>query len=235
MKVIPVIDYLQGSVVSAELGNRDHYSPITSRICPSSDITDVLTSILSVHTFNTIYIADLDCIHNNQIDKALWPDICSQYPHIEFWLDIGKFTSYWRQILQQTTNVRPVVGSESFSSINDLSDVLTSLQSFNPLLSIDVKNNIVLGPDNLLTTFTHWPQEIIVLPLHQVGSSNGPDSALIEKIRKIIPNQLLYYGGGIRDINDLIALSKLKLSGALISKSLHNGKISKSDLLANNM
>ena len=235
MIVIPVIDYMQGSVVSAELGNREHYSPVTSEICTNSDIANVLSSILSVNTFNTIYIADLDCIENNRIDEALWPDICSRYPHIEFWLDLGKFTLSWNQIFQRTPNVRPVIGSESFSSIKKLSDALTSLQNFNPLLSIDVKNNIVLGPGNLLTTFTHWPQEVIILPLHQVGSSTGPDIALIEKVRDILPTQLLYYGGGIRDINDLNTLSKLKLSGALISKSLHNGQISKNDLLANNM
>jgi phosphoribosylformimino-5-aminoimidazole carboxamide ribotide isomerase len=36
----------------------------------------------------------------------------------------------------------------------------------------------------------------------------------------------LYVGGGVRDINDLVELRKLGVSGALVATALHTGKIS---------
>ncbi len=235
MNVIPVIDYLQGHVVLAQLGDRDHYQPIASNLCPNSDIESVLAKILSISTFNTIYIADLDCIENNRIDTSLWPKICSQYPDIEFWLDLGEITLSWNEIMQHSPNSRPVLGSESFSSISSLSKGLNSLQNLNPLLSLDIKNNKILGPSDLLSRFFDWPRDIILLPLNSVGSSKGPDLTLIEKIRSVLPKQSFYYGGGIRNIDDLLTLSKLNISGALIASSLHNGKINQNNLLSNDM
>lgn len=235
MNIIPVIDYLQGNVVLAQQGNRSKYLPVTSKLCSGSDIATVLDSILSLNLFNTIYIADLDCIENDLLDKSLWPKICGRYPFIEFWIDIGNFSNSWKQIMQSSPNARPIVGSESFTTNIDLSETIHALKSFNPLLSIDIKFNTILGPNDLLTTFTDWPQDVIILPLNHVGSNNGPDVELIKKIQTILPKLSLFYGGGVRDINDLISLSKLNLSGALIANSLHNGNINSQNLLSNNM
>ena len=235
MKIIPVIDYLQGNVVQAKLGNRKQYLPIKSKICSNSDICSVLDGILSIDSFEIIYIADLDCIENNQFDRSMWPNICNQYPQVEFWIDIGCFCIDWKQTMQSCTNARPVIGSESYSSITKLSEAVDLLSSYHPLLSIDVKNNTVLGTNNLITSFTNWPKDIILLSLNNVGSNSGPDIDLIKNIQNTLLKQSLYYGGGIRDASDLISMSKFNIKGTLIASSIHNGSINSKDLFGNDM
>ncbi len=149
MIVIPVIDYLQGNVVLAQQGTRCQYQPISSSLSPKSDLNSVLEDILSISTFNTIYIADLDCIENKKLDKSVWPKICSQYPLIEFWIDLGDFASSWNDVMHNSANARPVIGTESFSDTLTLSKVINNLESFNPLLSVDTKDDKILGPENL--------------------------------------------------------------------------------------
>jgi phosphoribosylformimino-5-aminoimidazole carboxamide ribotide isomerase len=42
----------------------------------------------------------------------------------------------------------------------------------------------------------------------------------------------VYVGGGVRDINDLIRLREIGVSGALVASALHSGKIKVNELKA---
>jgi len=42
MKIIPVIDLKDGVVVHAKQGHREHYQPINTDLCKSSDIFQVI-------------------------------------------------------------------------------------------------------------------------------------------------------------------------------------------------
>jgi phosphoribosylformimino-5-aminoimidazole carboxamide ribotide isomerase len=48
-------------------------------------------------------------------------------------------------------------------------------------------------------------------------------------------NVNVYVGGGVRDIDDLIWLENLGVSGVLVATALHSGKISIQDLKKNKM
>ncbi len=228
MKIIPVIDYRQGNVVLAQRGNRDSYQPISSVLCDKSDINGVIESILTLAGFKTIYIADLDCIEKQQLDDTLWTSLCSQYPDIEFWIDLGRFGKQWDRIMSDISNARPVIGSESYTHIDELNTILDILNRYNPLLSIDIKNNEILGPASLLQKFSAWPNEVIILSLSHVGSNSGPNIACIQTISQHLINQNVFYGGGTRDINDIKQLEQLDIQGILVANSLHSGKFDKS-------
>lgn len=227
MNIIPVIDYQQGNVVLAQMGNRDNYQAISSVLCDKPDINSVIEGILTLAEFKTIYIADLDCIEKQQLDNQLWPTLCSKYPNIEFWIDLGRINEQWGQVMSTTDNARPVIGSESYSLINELDTCLDTLSRFNPLLSIDIKNDEILGPELLLKKSNQWDNEIIILSLTHVGSNSGPNITSIQKISQHLNNQNIYYGGGTRDINDIKQLEQLSIQGILVANSLHSGKFDK--------
>jgi phosphoribosylformimino-5-aminoimidazole carboxamide ribotide isomerase len=42
----------------------------------------------------------------------------------------------------------------------------------------------------------------------------------------------VYVGGGVRDVNDLIRLREIGVSGALVASALHSGKIKVHELKA---
>ena len=227
MKIVPVIDYLNGKAVLAKKGNRSEYQEINSILCSNPDLNNVIDGILSLGNFKTIYIADLDSIQNHKLDISIWEHICLCYTQIEFWLDLGTYTEVWHKLFSQCTNARPVLGSESYQNIGHLSKALTDLNSFKPLISIDIKNEKILGPENLLTEFKAWSYEVIILSLHQVGSEQGPDFQTLNKLCPCLKNQSIIYGGGIRDINDIQSLYEIDVSGVMIASSLHSGSIDK--------
>lgn len=232
MKVIPVIDYLQGHVVLAKYGLRERYQAINSKLCTSTEPAHVIESILSITDFNTIYIADLDSIENNQIDPEIWQTLVSRYPEIEFWLDIGWQATNWLELFGDQSNLKPVIGSESFSSIAALSSTLTTLKHFSPILSLDFKDNQLLGPQALFNELRVWPQNVILLNLSQVGSLQGPDFSTLNKIAHQLPDDCcLFLGGGIKDGNDLQRAKENNFSGVLIASALHNETVTQKELL----
>jgi phosphoribosylformimino-5-aminoimidazole carboxamide ribotide isomerase len=227
MKIIPVIDYQQGNVVLAQMGNRDRYQTISSVLCDKPDINSVIEGILTLAEFKTIYIADLDCIEKQQLDSLLWPTLCSKYSHVEFWIDLGNVNQRWDQVMSSITNARPVIGSESYTNIHTLSSTIATLHPYRPLLSIDIKQNKILGPEQLLSKLNIWPDNVIILSLSHVGSHSGPDIDSIQTISKHLSQQKIFYGGGTRDEPDIDQLEKLNIEGVLIASGLHSGKFNK--------
>ena len=230
MKVIPVIDYMNGQVVLAEKGNRSNYLPVNSNLCEHSDVHGVIEKILSLASFSTIYIADLDSINQQALNIDLWQSIFTTYPDIEFWCDIGAQVNSWNLFVGNTSNVRPVIGSEAFTNLQELTTTLNALQNTNPLLSLDFNCKTLIGPNDILNNFFNWPEEIIVLTLNRVGSFDGPDIELLNRLKKRLVNCMIYAGGGVRNSEDLKKLKALGLSGVLIAKSLHTRTINSKDL-----
>ena len=230
MNIIPVIDYMHGQVVLAERGMRAKYQPIKSELCKKSDIHSVLKEILSLANFTTVYVADLDSIENQKLNHSLWKQLFNSYPNIQFWCDFGTCIARWGELMNNVPNARPVIGSESFRTIQDLNKTLHNIQDSRPLLSLDYKDGILVGPRNLLTDFAAWPQEVIILSLNRVGSSQGPDFQLIHSLLKRLAGYALYLGGGIRNTNDIRDLQLSGVAGVLLAKSLHLQSISAQDL-----
>jgi phosphoribosylformimino-5-aminoimidazole carboxamide ribotide isomerase len=68
-------------------------------------------------------------------------------------------------------------------------------------------------------------REVIVLDLARVGTSSGPDVALIAEIHAAFPDLELLAGGGVRDADDLRALADAGAAGALVATALLRGAI----------
>jgi phosphoribosylformimino-5-aminoimidazole carboxamide ribotide isomerase len=66
---------------------------------------------------------------------------------------------------------------------------------------------------------------MIVLDLLRVGSGGGVNVDFLKKVIADVGVDV-YVGGGVRDINDLVELRDIGVSGVLVATGLHTGKIS---------
>jgi phosphoribosylformimino-5-aminoimidazole carboxamide ribotide isomerase len=232
VEIIPVIDLMQGQVVHARMGEREHYQPIVSSLCTSSKPLQVLDALLELYPFNKVYIADLDAIQGsgNHIDCI--NQLATTFPTIQFWLDAGVdndsffFESYAK-------NIRFIIGSENLSETPTYIAIEHKLAG-KQILSLDVKGLQLLGPPVLHHDASYWPADVIGMQLSQVGSGLGVNTILMSRLQTL--NQLrgspskLYAAGGARNIADCEQLRQEKVSGVLVATALHSGAISSEDL-----
>ena len=222
MKIIPVIDLKDGVVVHARLGVREHYQPINTNLCRSSDIYRVIEAFLGVYDFDTFYIADLNAITGQGDHEHLISQVLKHYPHIVFWIDSG-----YQRVDPHPANYMPVLGSECY---ND--DKVLELKAFDKrfILSLDYSASEALGADRLFTDPNLWPDTIIVMTLNRVGSHQGPDLDKLDEFCSRYPHKQFVAAGGIRNITDLQVLKQIGVQQALVASALHSGSIGRVEI-----
>ena len=227
MQIIPVIDLLNGAVVHAKKGDREHYQAIQSQLTASSDPIAVVTAMLAFHPFTQLYIADLNAIQKTtgsfSTNYSVIEAIAQHFPNLVVWVDAG-ISNQAELSLWQALNIRLVIGSENFNLISDYS----ALQHYpqNLILSLDFMPHGYQGPLELLANTNYWPRDVIIMSLTNVGANQGVNQALLTEVINRAKHFNVYAAGGIRDIADLIMLKEIGLCGALVATALHHQQIS---------
>jgi phosphoribosylformimino-5-aminoimidazole carboxamide ribotide isomerase len=225
MDVIPVIDLKGGTVVHARMGQRDQYRPIETPLARGSDPVDIARGLMSVYPFTTLYVADLDAIGGQGDNRTALAQVKQALPQVTLWVDSGiaEMAAAADWLAQDLGHV--VLGSETQSD-TDLMHHFTDDPRV--VLSLDFRGDEFQGPPALLATPMLWPARVIVMTLDRVGSRCGPD---LVRLRGIATSgRKTYAAGGVRDAEDLRALAKAGIAGALIASSLHNGHLTGADL-----
>ena len=239
MHIIPVIDLLNNVVVHAKRGQRQHYQPIKSLLTTSSAPLHIVTALLELYPFQTLYIADLDAICGTGNNDSAIEAISQVYPNLTIWLDcgIGQMNAC---ALYIGGNIRPVVGSENIQNLQDYRAISYACQSKH-VLSLDYctghdLNIGATGIAELHESAIFWPDDTICMTLNAVGSNQGVD---IERLNMLIKMNnarkswsRLYAAGGVRNLADLQALAEMGVTGALIATALHNKQLSADDIAA---
>lgn len=228
MQIIPVIDVMGGIVVHATGGIRANYQPLQSILSTSCDPVELISALLILHDFKTIYIADLDAINDHHYDLAFYADLHKNFPTIEFWLDMGVRTSNDWQKIASMKGVRCVLGSESLDDIDLLKDARIKEQA---ILSLDYQNNRFLGKVELIEQPESWPKKVIVMNLDHVGARAGPDFSLLSKVQNLAMDSDIIAAGGVRHEADLVQLAKQGFTATLVASVLHKGNISREVLI----
>ncbi len=227
MKVIPVVDLQNGTVVRARMGQRDQYRPIRTPLSPSSDPVDVARGLLAVHPFTTLYIADLDAIARTGDNRAALDRLNAAFPHLDLWVDRGVadwvVATAW--LAQRSDHL--VLGSESQT---DAALVRGLADHERVVLSLDYRGDVFQGPADLAQTSTDWPRRVIAMTLARVGSASGPDLERLRAVKRAAEDRSVFAAGGVRDAADLIALDRLGIAGALVASSLHDGRLTAADI-----
>lgn len=237
MQIIPVIDLLNGPfnqccVVHAKRGQRQHYRPIQSRLTTASAPLEIVTALLELYPFQTLYIADLDAICGTGNNAAVIEAISQAHPALTIWLDcgIGQMNA---RALYIGDNIRPVVGSENIQNLQAYRAISNACESKH-VLSLDYAATNALGIAELHESARFWPDDTICMTLNSVGSAQGPDinrlQALIQLNATRKSPSRLHAAGGVRDINDLLLLKNLQINGVLVATALHKGTIKRADI-----
>lgn len=223
MEIIPVIDILNGSVVHARYGQREAYRALETPLSTNADPLAVLIGLYQLGGIRTIYIADLDAL----MGKARQIDIIGQMvallPDLTFWVDAG--FSAVSQTNGLPPQVQPVIGTESLT--DDSLSILAEMPK--PyVLSLDFKNQSLMGPTMVLERTDWWPEHVILMNLSRVGSNAGPDFDTARSFKRAHPRHEFVAAGGIRDASDLVQLQADGISCALVASALHTGVIDRS-------
>jgi phosphoribosylformimino-5-aminoimidazole carboxamide ribotide isomerase len=224
-KIIPVIDLLNGEVVHAKQGNRQHYLPIKSQLTSSTHPMDIVSAFKDTFAFDTLYIADLNAIQQQPIAEhlILITRILEQFPKLEIWLDQGEVnTNNTFKGFNQSIN--PMVGSESLHSMQHYNQMTIDLnKSFQ--LSLDYFPSGYKGPKALIESSAGWPQNVVVMSLNHVGSKLGIDASHLKHALNLKTHHQIFAAGGVQDYQDIITLQNMGVNGALVASALHNKQL----------
>ncbi len=239
MRVIPVIDIMKGVAVHAKGGQRDKYQPIKSQLCETSSPIDLALALRTNFGFRELYIADLDSIMGcgNNIDtlRRIY-----ESSSMKIMVDLGINDVKKVRELLQTGVEKVIVGTETLTSFQVLKSILNSAGHERVMVSIDLKNGKILSKCKEIVRQSlevlakrlecMSVKELILLDLSRVGSESGVNIELIRRVLDSVDIPIIT-GGGIRNIDDVLLLRDLGVSGVLISTALHNSKIKREDLL----
>ncbi|GIX29287.1 MAG: nickel transporter [Burkholderiales bacterium] len=226
MEIVPVIDLMDGLVVHARRGQRERYAPLRSRLCAGSRPQDVARALAALHPFRALYAADLDAILERGSHLALLEALGRELAPVELWVDAGvRDLARWRRLA--AGGLTPVVGSETLPDLRLLEALAGEAHAF--VLSLDFRQERLLGPAELLERPELWPSRVIALNLDRVGARRGPDLALAGALAARAPGARIYCAGGVRGKRDLEALT-VRGFGALIASALHDGSLTREDL-----
>ena len=222
MEVIPVIDLKDGVVVHARMGMRSAYAPIETALSPTSRPNDVARGLMSIFPFKKFYVADLNAIENKGNNHEALKRLCAEFPQLLFWVDPGISDVHHAERWLEAALGHLVLGSETQRD----SELIRYLYRNNrTILSLDFRGDAFLGPASLLNEAEIWPTNVIVMTLARVGSASGPDMNRLATIKSRTANRHVYAAGGVRDADDLALLAQAGIAGALVATSLHNGKL----------
>lgn len=245
MRIVPVIDLLDGLVVRGVAGRRSEYRPVESQIAEDATPAQVARAFVEKFGFDTAYVADLDAIQFGRPNVAAWQAIARA--GLKLWLDAGIGTSdIARQVLSRLKdvqiNAQLVVGMESLESTDELVGIV-EFCSQPPIVSLDmlagrtlVKNPAwqELTPLELALALMAWGRrELIVLDLADVGTNSGTRTLeLCRQIRRAGPPIHLIAGGGVRGTTDLRSLADAGCQSALVASALHDRRLTPAEVVA---
>jgi phosphoribosylformimino-5-aminoimidazole carboxamide ribotide isomerase len=227
VRIIPVIDLLEGVVVHAKQGQRKHYQPIVSSLTASSKPLDIVKAFREIYPFETLYIADLNAIQrlhsSTQSHQAVIAEIQHAFPELHIWLDAGIRNTIDAQPWQ-SLNISHVLGTESLES---LTDYLTLIDAFPDkiVLSLDFMPSGYKGLEAFIQNNQYWPKDVIVMTLNHVGMQQGIASSTLAQIMQLTHQHCLYAAGGVRNLTDIAQLACLGVHGALVATALHQQQL----------
>ena len=239
MRVIAAVDLLHGQVVRGVAGNRGNYRPIQTKLCATSEPVDVINALRQECGIGEFYIADLDAILQGRRNWKFYEFL--EKEGLIFWLDAGLRSLQQLRELSSRGIRRIVIGLETWSGLKDLKLGLKECKA-NIMFSLDMKGGQLLNqsgiwdgltPDELVLQLSQTElKELFLLDLATVGTGKGlPTISLLRQAKSLKNDWSISTGGGVHTLRDLIHLKECGADGCVLASALHDGSISREQLL----
>ena len=225
MRIIPVVDLLDGVVVRAVRGQRERYRAVDSALCRSSDPVRVARILMEHCGSRKLYAADLEALAGRAPQTPVIQALLVALPTLELWLDGGfaspaDVSAYMNALGASASRVTPVFGSESIRLPADVERCFADPDA--AILSLDRRNERPLDRAGCWSAPNRWPNRVIVMTLDRVGAFSGPDLDTFAEVRTRAPHARLIGAGGIRNAEDLVAAQAAGAHAWLVASALHD-------------
>lgn len=241
MQIIPVIDIRNGIAVRAVAGERSGYRAIQSRLTESVEPAEVLQAIRQSFQCASCYVADLDAIERQQMNRCSIAEIVSLGGSLI--VDAGATSVEQIEDLFDIGVDKVVLSSESIGDLSLLDAMVERSDPDSCIFSIDLKHGRLLGcdpawdgkaPVDLARYVLECGiRELIILDLAAVGIGRGiPTLQLCQNIKRLSPDVRIVSGGGVDSAACVANAAHAGLDGLLIASALHDGRLTFADLAA---
>jgi len=232
-KIIPVVDILNGIAVRAVAGDRANYKQLKDSTFKSTDVCRIIEVLLKLSRSSTLYIANLNGIAGDDSYDHILYKIISKFNRIKIWVDNGfrdlqgysSFHSrfaHWCELHGQSThlseNLVPVFGTETISDDSSYKQIFS--KSDTAILSIDKKNNVILGLVTIERMLNQLPRNVILMNLDKVGTNSGPDLKWLKNMAERYPEVQFFGAGGLRNGEDHKNVSRHRAAGWLVGNAI---------------
>lgn len=239
VRIIPVLDVMNGVVVRAVGGRRSEYRPIMSRLTDSTEPLAVAKALLTATGASELYVADLDAITGECRFSAETLRVFREAT-VTNWVDVGLRRPIDVQVLPEHRGVRLIVGSETVEDLGVIGWAgRYGGRAHEAAFSIDLHDGVILGdwrswgvesPRDVIglagIVLGRGIRTMVLLDLAGVGVGQGPRTAdTCRRIRVAYPRLEIITGGGVRNHDDIKRLEDAGADGVLVASALHDGTL----------
>jgi phosphoribosylformimino-5-aminoimidazole carboxamide ribotide isomerase len=241
MRVLGVLDLLNGCAVHARAGAREHYEPVRAVAGGAIEVGDAVAIARTYRDrlgLSELYAADLDAIMGRPPQDALVSALAAAGP---LWLDAGVSSLDGARHALTLGAERVIVGLETLGSWEALRAICAGVGAKRVALSLDLRNGeplsrMTLPPGSAAAVAAKAVEagvhSIIVIDVARVGTGAGLDLELIALVREAVPQAMFLAGGGVRGFEDVERLAGAGCDGVLVGTALHDGRLSAGDVAA---
>src|SRR5947208_1573876 len=141
MRIIPVIDVMNGIVVRGVGGRRHEYKPIVSQLTSSVDPVEVARVLVEAFQPREMYLADLDAIGGAPPAGNTYRAICNL--GVRLWVDAG-ISDAASALRVADSGCDVVAGLETVSGPKVLSQIVTAIGADRIIFSLDLRDGAPL-------------------------------------------------------------------------------------------
>jgi phosphoribosylformimino-5-aminoimidazole carboxamide ribotide isomerase len=243
MRLIGVVDVLEGRAVHARAGRREHYAPVEPvagwPVEPGDPLALARTYIDRLRLAE-IYMADLDAILGRTPQGSIAAALATLGSRL--WLDAGVSSVEQAQQASTSGATWVIVGLETLASDAALVEICRAVGGDRVALSLDLRDGEPIARAETMRTLDApaiaaraadtGAAAVIVIDLARVGMGSGLDLDLIARVRNAAPRLALLAGGGVRDLADIVRLAESGCDGVLVATALQNGRIGAAEVAA---
>ncbi len=242
MPILPVLDLMGGHVVRGIAGRRENYRPVVSSLTASAEPLAVALALRNYFGFKEFYLADLDAIqHDGPPHRDVYQKLIDN--GFRLWIDAGLCDSddaNLDALMDLQTSV--IVGLESVAGPEGLRRIVARVGVERVVFSLDSKAGLPMGRVEFWPSADAWAiashaieriglRRLIVLDLTKVGVGAGVGTEdLCARVKQTYPDVQLTAGGGVRGIEDVLALTRIGVDFVLVASALHDGRITPDDV-----